>query len=67
MYFHLKGFITDVIIQMNAPVKYDNQGSKSLSLQTNITWGRQFQKLLTVLAYAHRPPEKESRITALSL
>ena len=34
MYFHLKGFITDVIIQINAPVKYDNQGSKSLSLQT---------------------------------
>lgn len=34
MYFHLKGFITDVIIQMNAPVKYDNQGSKGLSLQT---------------------------------
>lgn len=36
MYFHLKGFITDVIIQINAPVKYDNQGSKSLSLQTII-------------------------------
>jgi len=32
-YVHsFKGFITDIIIQMDAPVKYDNQGLKSSSL-----------------------------------